>query len=104
MTYPLRTSLDAIKKIRNCRRALDDLDAGLNGKPFVWDVIEAKFKQFNLQQMGFQVCTASEIEAKGLKLKADVSPVGSRYYGPPMNREAELYLLEIHATTKGKQS
>lgn len=75
--------------------AVNDLVGGLNGKPFAWGDSERRSKEAILASLGFAVVSKTKLERGGHRLKRGVRPVGSAFFGSPLRRHADLYVLYV---------
>lgn len=74
---------------------LAEVLAGLEGERFDWGLAEAESKTKALSLMGVELVTASGARKRGHVLKKGAVPVGARYFGAPIQRCADLYILGI---------
>ena len=78
------------------RELLDAVLNGLEGRRFQWS--EGKRRPFTrrLRSAGITLVTLSAAKERGYSLKRGASPVGTGYFGAPIQRQANLYVLELH--------
>jgi hypothetical protein len=82
-----------IERLGRVTEAVNQLRAGLEGKPFSWGAHEADSKQPLLERLGYVLVSKTKLEKGGHELKRGAKPVGKRYYNAPLKRYADLYLL-----------
>lgn len=80
--------------------AAAEIQAGLQGEPFVWNGVEGDMYTRYAAQLGCTLVTLTQIKKRGYRLKRDAKPVGSRYFGAPIQKQADLYVLECQAVKK----
>lgn len=71
---------------------------GLNGNPFNWGDTQRKSWIPILKKIDITLVTKTQIEKQGLILKRGAKPVGTAYFGSPIKKYADLYVLEIQCT------
>ena len=76
---------------------------GLQGHPFLWPEWARKLHVPVAAQMGCTLVTATALAKLGHQLKRGARPVGRAYWGAPLKRHADLYVLEVQ-TTKNKKA
>lgn len=84
-----------IQRLEMAQEAIADLLNGLNGKPFVWGDSEHRAKEGILASLGFALVTITKLTRGGHELKRGVKPVGKAYFGSPIRKYAELYVLGV---------
>jgi hypothetical protein len=68
---------------------------GLAGKPFRWgDGERSAWQPLAEMRLGITLVTASGAKKRGYRIKAGAKPVGEAYYAAPLQRYADLYVLE----------
>lgn len=82
--------------------AVRELLDGLNGKPFRWGDSERRSKEYILVCLGFAVVSKSKLEEGGHRLKRGVKPVGQAYFGAPLRKWADLYVLDVQTVRSVK--
>ncbi|MBD2451158.1 hypothetical protein H6G76_29315 [Nostoc sp. FACHB-152] len=75
---------------------------GLNGKPFSWGDGQRTAWVPLLQEIGITLITKTQIQKRGLVLKRGAKPVGKAYFGSPIKRYADLYVMEVQCTEPKK--
>jgi hypothetical protein len=68
---------------------------GLEGKPFHWGQGERWALTPMLTKIGITIVTRTQIDKYGYRLKRSQNPVGTTYFGSPINKNADIYVLEI---------
>lgn len=68
---------------------------GLDGHPFTWGNGQRLAWTPLLKEAGVTLVTKTQIEKRGMKLKRGAKPVGCAYFGAPIQRYADLYVLEV---------
>ena len=68
---------------------------GLDGQPFSWGDGQRQAWVPILKAAGVTLITKTQIEKHGYRLKRGAKPVGSAYFGAPIKRYADLYVLEV---------
>ncbi|CAA7619054.1 hypothetical protein [Magnetospirillum sp. SS-4] len=91
----VRINGPAIDAIRKRMDVLGEVLAGLEGKPFDWNGAEGEGKVKTLATMCIVLVTASGMRKRDHVLKRGAVPVGRRYYGAPIQRSADLYVLGL---------
>ncbi len=76
------------------------IQKGLEGKPFHWDETEGEWNVVYAEQLGYHLLSETQITKRGYRLKQRVKPVGTRYFGAPIQRHTALYVLECQAVKK----
>lgn len=74
---------------------LNSLDGG---QPFCWGNGQRMAWVPMLKEVGVTLVTKNQIEKRGFRLKRGVKPVGSAYFGAPIKRQCDLYVLEVQCT------
>lgn len=69
--------------------------AGLDGKPFHWGMGKKNSMAPLLTRLDVSLVTRTQIAKLGYKLKRSQTPVGSVYFGAPICKDAEVFVLEI---------
>lgn len=73
------------------------LIAGLKGTPFAWRGVDVQHYRPLARLFGLTLVSKSRVAALNWKLKKNVQPVGEMYYGAPISRWADVYILEAQA-------
>lgn len=96
------------KKPSNTKRSLQTwlhvataIIDGLNGKPFSWSGGEFSAYRPKAEAMGITLVTKTRIAKMGRRLKRGAAPVGNGYFGAPISRRADLYVLECQTVKRG---
>lgn len=84
-----------MKRLEAAQEAISDLLDGLNGKSFTWGDSEYRSKEGILASLGFALVTKTKLTRGGHELKQGVSPVGKAYFGAPIRKYADLYVLGV---------
>ncbi len=71
-----------------------EIHEGLGGKPFQWNGAEGEWKVLWAEDLGITLLTKTALEKRGYRLKRGAKPIGRRYFGAPIQKYAELYVLE----------
>lgn len=72
------------------------LNALRGGERVLWGMGEREGAEKMLKELGVTVITRSRAERMGYKLRASAKPIGTGYFGSPIKRDANLYILECH--------
>ena len=91
-----------IVKIDRLHALTVQVKGGLMGKPFAWGAGEANAYMPILAGIGITLITKTQVKKRGYVLKRGVKPVGSRYYGAPIQKRADLYVLECQCKPKAQ--
>lgn len=75
---------------------------GLNGNTFSWGDGQRTSWVPILREIGITLITKTQIQKRGLVLKRGAKPVGTAYFGAPIKRYADLYVLEVQCTKPKK--
>ncbi|MBI5162906.1 MAG: hypothetical protein HY985_03285 [Magnetospirillum sp.] len=92
---PHRVNGPAIDKVKAKMHVLAVVLAGLEGRRFDWGMAEADNKTKALRGMGIELVTANGARKRGHVVKKGADPVGKRYFGAPIQRSADLYILDL---------
>lgn len=84
-----------IERLELIRQAIHELEQGLIGNPFTWGNSEYRSKEGILARCGFAVVTMTKLKRGGHRLKKNVKPVGKAYFGSPIRKYADLYVLDV---------
>lgn len=84
-----------MQRLEAAAAAVRELQDGLNGTPFTWGDSEYRQKEGILAALGFAVVTATKLTRGGHELKKGVKPVGKAYFGSPIRKYADLYVLDV---------
>jgi hypothetical protein len=68
---------------------------GLDGSPFHWGQGERWAYTPMLKKIGITLVTRTQIDKRGYRLKRSQNPVGTTYFGTPIDKEADVFVLEI---------
>lgn len=68
---------------------------GLDGKPFHWGQGERWAYTPMLTKIGVTLVTRNRIDKLGYRLKKSQKPVGTTYFGTPIDKQADVFVLEI---------
>lgn len=85
------------KRLETRIRLLQMLTDGLAGKPFQWGEGESMNYFPIARQLGCTLKTKTAIERAGMALKRNAKPVGSAYFGAPIQKQCDLYIVEAQA-------
>lgn len=85
----------AIDSIREKIDVLGEVLAGVEGRRFDWGMVEGESKAKRLAALGIELVTANGARKKSHVLKKGVKPIGKRYFGAPIQRSADLYILGV---------
>lgn len=89
---PSKTDLDLSRSIKVAMQ----IQNGLRGKLFQWGETERINYTLRAANLGVTLVTATTLKRRGYELKRNAQPVGRAYYGAPLSRYADLYVLECH--------
>lgn len=89
------------QRIERLYELISTVLAGLEGNRFAWGNGQRLAWVPLLREAGITLVTKTQIEKRDLVLKRNAKPVGSAYFGAPIKRYADLYVLEVQ-TTKPK--
>lgn len=81
-------------KVKQLIELLQVVQEGLEGHPFEWGDGQRKSWTPKLEKCGITLVTKTQIAKRGYRVKKGKKPVGSAYFGTPIKRYAELYVLE----------
>lgn len=84
-----------LQRLDAAQVAIRELMDGLNGKPFTWGDSEYHQKEGMLAALGFAVVTITKLTRGGHELLRGVKPVGRAYFGTPIRKYADLYVLDL---------
>jgi len=87
-------------RLSRLREAAAAVRSGLGGAPFVWNGVEGDMYVPYAAQLGITLVTLTQIKKRGYRLKKNATPVGSRYFGAPIQKYADLYVLECQAVKR----
>jgi hypothetical protein len=74
---------------------------GIRGKPFEWGESERKIKMHQLEkEFGIKLVSENAIKRAGHVLKPRATPVGRVYYGAPIQKLVDVYVLGVHTRKK----
>lgn len=73
-------------------------------KTFTWGDGQRRAWEPIARSMGATLLAKTAIERRGLRLKRGARPVGTIYYGAPISRFADVYVLECQTAPKGAVS
>lgn len=85
------------EELKRCEEVAKCIIEGLNGKPFNWGGSEGSANRCTSAKMGARLVTRTMLKKLGYRLKRGAKPVGSCYYGSPINRTADLFVLQCQA-------
>lgn len=102
---PLAPS-EQIARLQGYCIAAGEVIHGLQGAPFHWRGVDGQHNLPRLADMGVTLVSKSHAERLGYRLKRDAQPVGSRYFGAPISRQADVYVLECQCVpaTQGEEA
>ena len=100
LPFKPETPSRVIDKLDRYREIAAQVQRGLRGKPFAWGDAERRSYVDNAAAMGITLLSLSALERRGYQLKRGAQPVGSAYYGSPLSRYANLYVLECQCIPK----
>jgi hypothetical protein len=83
------------KQLISLCRVINTVLDGLEGKPFHWGQGERWALTPMLTKIGITIVTRTQIDKCGYRLKRSQKPVGTTYFGTPINKNADIYVLEI---------
>lgn len=83
------------RRIQRLHELLGTVLKGLDGQPFTWGNGQRMAWTPILREAGVNLVTKTQIEKRGLRLKRGAKPVGWAYFGAPIQRYADLYVLEV---------
>ncbi|MGB3205197.1 MAG: hypothetical protein WBB28_09430 [Crinalium sp.] len=92
----MKTKTDLIR----LQKLINSVVLGLGGKPFAWGEGQRRSWVPILRKIGITLVSNSRIEKLGYRLKRNAQPVGSAYYGAPIQRIVDLYFLELQCVNK----
>lgn len=74
---------------------------GIRGTPFEWGDSERKIKMHLLEEeFGIQLVSETAIKRAGHVLKSRAKPIGRVYYGAPIHKLVDVYILGVHTRKK----
>lgn len=74
---------------------------GIRGNPFEWGESERKIKIHQLEnEFGIKLVSANAIKRAGHVLKSRANPIGKVYYGAPIQKYVDVYVLGVHTKPK----
>lgn len=85
------------------RRAslLSAIIEGIRGNPFEWGDSERKIKMHLLEEeFGIMLASETAIKRAGHVLKPRAKPIGRVYYGAPIQKYVDVYVLGVHTKPK----
>lgn len=91
---PQMTKKRALAALRRAAETIAQLEAGLNGQPFNWRGVDAQHREPIVRELGFTLVSKSYAKTLGYELIPGAAPVGVKYFGAPISRFAEVYILE----------
>lgn len=86
------------RKLERQARVLDGIRGGLIGAPFGWPEHKRKAWIPAAAHMGWTLLSRTALTKRGYVLKRGAKPVGVAYWGAPLSRWVELYLVELQTT------
>lgn len=89
------------RRLLRCEQASHDVSQGLHGNPFTWRECDQALIGM-LEDMGVHLISITKAIKLGYVLKQRQQPVGKVYYGAPLSRYADLYILECQFHRKEK--
>lgn len=91
---PMETRAKVKARAERYRAVAAEIERGLSGgKSFHWKGSENHLIQI-AADMGLTIITQSRAEKAGFVLKRNQRPVGTIYFGAPISRIANVYVLE----------
>ncbi len=79
------------------------IDAGLRGSPFHWGEGQRIAYTAKALDLGLTLVTKTALERLGYRLRRGVIPVGTAYFGSPVKRNCDLYVLECQCARVEKE-
>jgi hypothetical protein len=90
------------KQLIVLRELIHEILQGLNGNKFEWN----QGQRYNwvpiLRKAGITLVSATQLKKHGYRLKNRQNPVGSAYFGAPIQRQVDLFVLEIQTVRDTK--
>ena len=84
-----------IAKLERRRALLAEIVSGLRGQPFHWGEGESSSKQGMLAPaFGVTLLTRIGVGRAGLDLKRGAKPVGAIYFGAPIQRTSDVFVMQ----------
>ena len=91
-------------RITRLHTASGEVRAGLAGSPFQWSESERKRNEPILAAAGVELLSQTAIEKRGHVLRRGARPVGTAYFGAPIQRYTPLYVLHVQTRPKSEAS
>lgn len=85
-----------LRRLDSYAGVLVDVRRGLKGNPFTWGDGERRNYVPKAANFGCTLVTETQAKKRGFRLKPTSSPIGSAYFGAPLSRWANLFVLECH--------
>lgn len=92
----------ARKKVAREQHTLEQIIAGLQGQPFRWAEWEYRLYGDTAKDLGLTLISATRIKKDGYMLKQGQAAVGSAYFGAPIQKHINLYILEVQCKPKSE--
>jgi hypothetical protein len=83
------------KQLIRLHQLTDTILQGLEGKPFHWGQGERWAYTPMLTKIDVTLVTRNRIDKLGYRLKKSQEPVGTTYFGTPIDKQADVFVLEI---------
>ncbi|MCG8595663.1 MAG: hypothetical protein MI785_15045 [Kiloniellales bacterium] len=90
-----------VRRLERRKRVADEIMDGLQGRPFRWGDGTYSAKRPLLEELGVTLVTETRLRKIGRALKRGVRPVGSIYFPAPIQRHADVYVLECQTKPEG---
>lgn len=84
-----------VERLEYVRQTVYEFEQGLIGNPFTWGTSEWRSKEVILAGLGFILVSESKLKRGGHRLKKNATPVGKAYFGAPIRKYANLYVLGL---------
>jgi hypothetical protein len=90
------------QKLERIHELIGKVLSGLEGKPFAWGDGQRNAWISMLQEFNITLVTQTGLKKRGYRLKRGAKPVGSAYFGAPLQIHADLYVLQIQCVKVGE--
>lgn len=90
-----------VRRLKRRKRVADEIVDGLQGRPFRWGDGTYSGKRRLLEELGVTLATETRLRKIGRTVKRGARPVGSIYFPAPIQRQADVYVLECQTKPEG---
>lgn len=91
-----------IRRLERRKRVAGEIIDGLQGRPFRWGDGTHSAKRPLLEELGVTLVTETRLRKIGRAVKRGARPVGSIYFPAPIQRHADVYVLECQTKPEAK--